>query len=127
MIVLTTYVGDVQILRSLKAGAQAYLLKNTLHKELLDTIRAVHAGRKGLSPEASYQVAEHASDDALTPAEIEVLRLIAPGNANKQIADQLSITEETVASRVKSVLSKLRADDRTHAAVIGLKRGIIEL
>ena len=127
VIVLTTYAGDVQILRALKAGAQAYLLKNTLHKELLETIRAVHAGKKSLSPEASYEIAEHATDDALTPAEIAVLRLIAAGNANKQIADQLSITEETVKSRVKNILSKLGANDRTHAAMIGLKRGIIEL
>ena len=127
IIVLTTYAGDVQILRALKAGAQAYLLKNTLHKELLETIRAVHSGKKTLSPEVSYQVAEHATDDALTPAEILVLRLIAAGNANKQIADQLSITEETVKSRVKCILSKLGANDRTHAAMIGLKRGIIEL
>ncbi len=127
VIVLTTYAGDTQILRALKAGAQAYLLKNTLHKELLDTIRAVHAGKKMLSTEASYQVAEHATDDTLTPAEVDVLRLIANGNANKQIADQLSITEETVKSRVKNILSKLGANDRTHAAMIGLKRGIIEL
>jgi two-component system, NarL family, response regulator len=127
VIVLTTYAGDVQILRALKAGAQAYLLKNTLHKELMETIRAVHAGKKTLSPEASYQIAEHATDDTLTPAEILVLRLIAAGNANKEIADQLSITEETVKSRVKSILSKLGANDRTHAAAIGLKRGIIEL
>jgi two-component system, NarL family, response regulator len=127
VIVLTTYTGDTQILRALKAGAQAYLLKNTLHKELLETIRAVHAGKKTLSPEVSYQVAEHATDDALTPAEIAVLRLIAGGKANKQIADQLSITEETVKSRVKCILSKLGANDRTHAAMIGLKRGIIEL
>lgn len=127
VIVLTTYAGDVQILRALKAGAQAYLLKNTLHKELLEAIRAVHAGKKALSPEASYEFAEHAGDDKLTPAEILVLRLIAAGNANKQIADQLSITEETVKSRVKSILSKLDANDRTHAAMIGLKRGIIDV
>ena len=127
VIMLTTYVGDVQILRALKAGAQAYLLKNTLHKELLDTIRAVNAGKKALSPEASYEIATHATDDSLTPAEINVLRLIAAGNANKQIADELSITEETVKSRVKCILSKLGANDRTHAAIIGLKRGIIEL
>jgi DNA-binding NarL/FixJ family response regulator len=127
VIVLTTYVGDTQILRALKAGAQAYLLKNTLHRELMETIRAVHAGKKALSPEASHQVAEHATDDALTPAEVAVLRLIAAGNANKQIADRLSITEETVKSRVKCILSKLGANDRTHAAMIGLKRGIIEL
>ena len=127
VIVLTTYAGDTQILRALKAGAQAYLLKNTLHRDLLDTIRAVHSGKKTLSPEVSYQIAEHATDDALTPAEILVLRLIAAGNANKQIAHQLSITEETVKSRVKSILSKLGANDRTHAAMIGLKRGIIDL
>ncbi len=127
IIVLTTYAGDVQIIRALKAGAQAYLLKNSLHKELLQTIRAVHAGKKTVSPEISYEIAEHATDDALTPAEVSVLRLIAAGNANKQIADQLSITEETVKSRVKSILSKLGANDRTHAAMIGLKRGIIEL
>jgi DNA-binding NarL/FixJ family response regulator len=127
VIVLTTYAGDVQILRALKAGAQAYLLKNALHKELLTTIRAVYAGKKALSPEVSHEIAEHATDDALTPAEIAVLRLIAAGNANKQIADQLSITEETVKSRVKSILSKLGANDRTHAATIGLKRGIIDL
>ena len=127
IVVLTTYKGDVQILRAVKAGAQGYLLKNTLHKELVETIRAVHAGKRALSPEASYEVAEHATDDALTPAEISVLRLIAAGNANKQIADQLSITEETVKSRVKSILSKLGANDRTHAAMIGMKRGIIGL
>ena len=126
IVVLTTYTGDVQVLRALKAGARAYLLKNLLHKELLETIRAVHAGKKTLSPEVSYQLAEHATDDALIPAEIAVLRLIAAGNANKQIADQLSITEETVKGRVKNILSKLGANDRTHAAMIGLKRGIIE-
>ncbi len=126
IIVLTTYTGDVQILRALKAGARAYLLKNLLHKELLETIRAVHAGKKTLSPEASFQLAEHATDDALTPGEISVLRLIAAGNANKQIADQLSITEETVKGRVKNILSKLGANDRTHAAMIGVRRGIIE-
>ncbi len=127
IIVLTTYKGDVQILLALKAGARGYLLKSTIHKELTETIRAVHAGRKALSPEASYEIAEHATDDALTPAEINVLRLIAAGNANKQIADQLSITEETVKGRVKNILSKLGANDRTQAAMIGLKRGIIEL
>ncbi|MGP8258831.1 MAG: response regulator [Acidobacteriaceae bacterium] len=127
VIVLTTYAGDVQILRAIKAGAQAYLLKNSLHEELLKTVREVHAGRKALSPEVSYEIATHATDDALTPAEISVLRLIAAGNANKQIADQLSVTEETVKSRVKCILSKLGANDRTHAAIIGLKRGIIDL
>ncbi len=127
IVVLTTYTGDIQILRALKAGARAYLLKNLLHKELLETIRAVHAGKKTLSPEASFQLAEHLTDDALTPAEIKVLRLIAAGNANKQIADQLAISEETVKSQVKNILSKLGASDRTHAAVIGIRRGIIEV
>ena len=127
IIVLTTYAGDVQIIRALKAGAHAYLLKNALHKELLEMIRGVHGGKKALSPEASYQIATHATDDMLTPAEISVLRLIAAGHANKKIADELSIAEETVKSRVKSILSKLGANDRTHAAIIGLKRGIIEL
>lgn len=127
VIVLTTYAGDVQIMRALKSGAQGYLLKNTFHKELLDTIRSVHAGKKSLSPEASYEIAEHSADDTLTPAEISVLKLIAAGNANKQIADQLSITEDTVKWRVKNILSKLGAHDRTHAAMIGLKRGIIEM
>jgi two-component system, NarL family, response regulator len=126
IIMLTTYEGDVHILRALKAGAQGYLLKSTLHSDLLRTIRAVHAGKKSLSPEVSFQVAEHASDDALTPAEIAVLRLIAAGNANKEIADQLGVTEDTVKGRVKSILSKLDANDRTHAAIIGLKRGIID-
>jgi len=126
VIVLTTYAGDVQALRALQAGARAYLLKNLVHKELLETIRAVHAGKKAMSPQVSYELAEHATDDALTRAEIDVLRLIARGNANKQIADQLSITEDTVKSRVKNILSKLGANDRTHAAMIGVKRGIIE-
>src|SRR5262249_41100440 len=127
IIVLTTYAGDVQVLRALQAGARAYLLKNSVHKELLDTIRAVHAGKKTLSPQISYELAEHATDESLTGAEIDVLRLIAAGNANKQIADLLSVTEDTVKGRVKNILSKLGANDRTHAAVIGLKRGIIEL
>ena len=126
VIMLTTYEGDAHILRALKAGAQGYLLKNTLHSELLRTIRAVHAGKKSLSPEVSFQVAEHMSDDALTPAEVAVLRLIAAGNANKEIADQLGVTEDTVKGRVKSILSKLDANDRAHAAIIGVKRGIIE-
>jgi len=127
IIVLTTYAGDVQALRALQAGARAYLLKSSVHKELLETIRAVHAGKKALSPSVSYEVAEHATDDALTQGEIEVLRLIAAGNANKQIADRLGLTEDTVKGRVKNILSKLDASDRTHAAMIGLKRGIIEL
>ena len=127
IIVLTTYSGDVQILRALKAGAQAYLLKSSLYNELLQTIRDVHAGKKAFSSEVSFEIAEHANDDALTPAEIAALRLIAAGNTNKQIADQLSVTEETVKGRIKNILSKLGANDRTQAAMIGLKRGIIDL
>ncbi|MBV9340688.1 MAG: response regulator transcription factor [Acidobacteria bacterium] len=126
IIVLTTYTGDVQVLRALKAGARAYLIKNLLYKELLETIRAVHAGKKSISPEASYELAVHATDDALTDGEVDVLRLIAAGSGNKQIAAQLSITEDTVKGRVKNILSKLGANDRTQAAMIGLKRGIIE-
>src|ERR1700691_6433786 len=126
VIVLTTYIGDVQVLRALKAGARAYLLKNLLHKELVETIRAVHAGKKVLSPEISLEIAEHATDDPLNAGEIDVLRLIAGGHANKEIAAQLSVPEETVKGRVRSILAKLGANDRTHAAMIGLKRGIIE-
>lgn len=127
IIVLTTYAGDVQVMRALKAGARAYLLKGLLRKELLDTIRAVHAGHKRVPAEVASEVAEHATDDALTSREIDVLRLISGGNANKEIAAQLSITEETVKGHVKNILAKLGANDRTHAVTIGLKRGIIEL
>jgi DNA-binding NarL/FixJ family response regulator len=126
IIVLTTYSGDAQVLRALKAGACAYLLKSSLRTELLEAIRAVHAGKRALSADASHELAQHASDDALTSAEIDILRLIAEGNANKQIAAQLAITEDTVKGRVKNILSKLGASDRTHAVVIGLKRGIID-
>jgi DNA-binding NarL/FixJ family response regulator len=127
IIVLTTYSGDVQALRALRAGARAYLLKDALDKELLDAIRAVHAGRKAVSPEVSFQLAEHATDDALTPGEVRVLRLIAEGRANKEIAASLSTSDATVKGQVQNILSKLGATDRTHAAMIGLKRGIIDL
>jgi DNA-binding NarL/FixJ family response regulator len=127
IIVLTTYKGDVQVLRALKAGARAYLLKGLLRKELLETIRAVYAGHKRIPPEVAAVLADHAVDEALTAREIDVLRLIADGNANKLIGDQLSITEETVKGYVKSILSKLGASDRTHAVTVGLKRGIIDL
>lgn len=127
IIVLTTYAGDAQATRALQAGARGYVLKSLVNKELLATIRAVHAGKRTLSPEVSFELAEHATDDALTAAELAVLRLIANGNANKQIADRLSVTEETVKGRVRNILSKLGANDRTHAATIGLKRGLIDL
>ena len=127
IIVLTTYSGDVQILRALKAGARGYLLKGLLRKELLETIRAVHSGQKRIPAEVASQLADHAIDDTLTAREVDVLRLIACGNANKLIADQLSITEDTVKGHVKNILSKLGANDRTHAVTIALRRGIIEL
>ena len=127
IIVLTTQPGDVQVFRALKAGARAYLSKVMLRKELLDTIRAVHAGQKRLSGEAAAEIAEHAADDPLTPREIDVLRLVADGNANKEIGALLSLTEVTVKSHVKNILSKLGANDRTHAVTIALKRGIIDL
>jgi len=127
IIVLTTHAGDALVARALKAGARAYLLKGLLRKELLETIRAVHVGQKRVSPEIAAEIAEHATDDALTPREMDVLRLIAGGNANKIIAAELSLTEETVKSHIRSILSKLGANDRTHAVAIGLKRGIIQL
>lgn len=127
IVVLTTYTGDIQVMRAMKAGARAYLLKGLLRKELIETIRAVHAGQRRMAPEIAAEIAEHATDDALTAREIDVLRLIASGNANKEIAAQLSITEETVKGYVKNILAKLGAKDRTHAVTIGLKRGVIDL
>jgi DNA-binding NarL/FixJ family response regulator len=127
IIVLTTYSGDAQALRAFKAGASGYLLKNMLRKELLETVRCVHAGRKRVPPEIAIEIAEHHSDDALTEREIEVLREVAAGNANKVIADHLTISEETVKAHMRSILSKLGANDRTHAVTIALKRGIIQI
>jgi DNA-binding NarL/FixJ family response regulator len=127
IIVLTTYAGDVQVLRALKAGARAYLLKSLVRKDLVETIRLVHAGKKRMLPEVAADLAEHATDDALSSREIEVLKMIAGGNANKEIAAQLSITEETVKGHIKNIFNKLSANDRTHAVTIGLKRGIIDL
>jgi DNA-binding NarL/FixJ family response regulator len=127
IIVLTTYTGDVQVTRAIKAGVRAYLLKNLLHEELLQTIRSVYAGERTVTPSMAAELADHTTDDALTGREIDVLRLIAAGIANKEIAARLGIKEETVKARLKSILMKLGANDRTHAAMIGLKRGIIEL
>lgn len=127
IILLTTHAGDVQISRALKTGARGYLLKGSLRNELLETIRAVHAGQKRVSPEVAAEIGEHSADDALTPREVDVLRLAARGNANKGIAARLSLTEETVKSHMRSILSKLQANDWTHAVAIGLKRGIIDL
>lgn len=127
IIVLTTYSGDAQVVAALRAGARAYILKGHVHRELLETIRAVHAGQKRIPAEIAAGLAQHVADDELTEREIDVLRLIAAGNANKQIADQLFISEATVKSHVTNILSKLGANDRTHAVAIGYKRGIIEL
>jgi len=127
IIILTTHAGDVQVSRALKAGARAYLLKASLRNELLETIRAVHAGQKRLSAEVAAEIAEHSADDALTPREVDVLRLVAKGNANKAIATRLSLTEETVKSHIRNILSKLQANDRTHAVAIAVKRGIVDL
>jgi DNA-binding NarL/FixJ family response regulator len=127
IIILTTHAGDVQVSRALKAGARAYLLKGSLRNELLETIRAVHVGQKRVSLEVAAEIAEHSTDDALTPREVDVLRLAAKGNANKQIGAQLSLTEETVKSHIRNILAKLEAKDRTHAVGIGIKRGIIDL
>lgn len=127
IIVLTTYTGDSQVIGALRAGARAYLLKAHVHRELPEIIRAVHAGQKRIPPEIAAEVAEHVADETLTSREIDVLRLIAAGNANKQIADRLSIGEASVKSHVASILSKLGANDRAHAVTLGLKRGIIDL
>jgi DNA-binding NarL/FixJ family response regulator len=127
IVVLTTYAGDALAQRALKAGARSYLLKGNVRKDLLDTIRAVYSGQKRIHPEVAAQLADHAGDDALTAREVEVLLLIAGGNSNKAIADKLSITDETVKGHVSNLLSKLGANDRTHAVTLGLKRGIIQL
>ena len=127
IIVLTTYSGDTQATRAFEAGAFGYLLKNMLRKELVETIRSVHGGRKRIPPEIAVEMAEHQMDDVLTNREIEVLKQVAEGNANKLIAVRLEISEETVKAHMKNILSKLNANDRTHAVTIALKRGIIEI
>jgi len=127
IVVLTTYQGDAQVLRALRAGARGYILKGHVHRELLETIHAVMEGRKRIPPDIAAELAEHATDDALSPREVDVLRLIGAGNSNKEIADRLCIGEATVKSHVANIFSKLGASDRSHAVTIGLKRGIIEL
>lgn len=127
MIVLTTYKGDAQALRALKAGASGYLLKGMLRMYMLDTIRAVHAGQKRIAPEVASEMAQHAAGDALTAREIEVLQHVSSGNANKNIADTMSISEDTVKAHVKNILSKLGANDRTHAVTIAIRRGFLDL
>lgn len=127
IIVLTTYKGDVQVLRALKAGARAYMLKERVNTELMEVIRAVHRGEKRIPPEIAAELAEHVAEEDLSPREIDVLRLVAAGNGNREIAAKLSISEETVKNHVTHILAKLRANDRTHAVTIGIKRGFIEL
>jgi len=127
IVVLTTYAGDAQAVRAFKAGASGYMLKNMVRKELVETIRSVHSGKKRIPPEVAMGMAEHHGDDALTEREIEVLKLVASGNANKIIAERLSISEETVKAHMRNILSKLSANDRTHAVTIALRRGIIEI
>jgi DNA-binding NarL/FixJ family response regulator len=127
VIVLTTYAGDALAQRALRAGAQAYVLKGSVRRELLDTIRAVHRGLKRVHPEVAAELAHHLGDEALSSRELEVLALIASGRSNKQIASELSITEETAKAHVKSIIAKLQANDRTHAVTLALARGIIQL
>jgi DNA-binding NarL/FixJ family response regulator len=127
IVVLTTYAGDVQALGALKAGASGYLLKSMLRSDLLDTIRAVHAGKRRIPPEIASEIAEHAIDDTLSGREIDVLRRVGAGFSNKHIATQLSISEGTVKAHMKSIMAKLSARDRTHAVMIGVKRGILDV
>jgi DNA-binding NarL/FixJ family response regulator len=127
IIILTTHAGDSLVSRALKGGARAYLLKSAVRKELLETIRAVHNGQRRVSAEVAAEIAEHASDSVLTPREVEVLRLVAGGNANKEVGARLSLTEETVKAHIRNILGKLGANDRTHAVSIAVKRGIIEI
>jgi len=127
IVVLTTYLNDVQVVRALKAGARAYVLKGHVDQDLSEVIRAVHAGQKRIPPEVAAELAEHTEEDDLTSREIEVLRLIAAGNANKEIAGRLSIAEDTVKSHVAKILAKLHANDRTHAVTTAVKRGFLEL
>jgi DNA-binding NarL/FixJ family response regulator len=126
IIVLTTYTGDIQVARALKAGVRGYLLKARVNRDLVDVIRAVYSGQRRIPPEIAAELAEHTGEEDLSARELEVLGLIARGNANKEIAARLAITEETVKSHVRRILDKLRANDRTHAVTIALKRGIID-
>ncbi len=127
IIVLTTSAGDVQAVRAFKAGAVGYLLKNLLRRELVETIRLVHKGQKRIPPEVAQQIAEHAADDSITSRELDVLRGVASGNSNKIIADDLNISEHTVKNHLKNILSKLNASDRTHAVMIAIKRGFLDM
>lgn len=127
VIVLTTYSGDTRAQKALKAGARAYLLKNHARRDLLEMIRRVHAGQKYIDPEVAGSIAEHSGEEALTPRELQILTLIAGGGSNKWIANELAISEDTVKGHVSSVLSKLNANDRTHAVTLAIKRGVIQI
>jgi DNA-binding NarL/FixJ family response regulator len=127
IIVLTTYAGDAQAAAALKAGAAGYMLKNLVRKELIETIRAVHAGKRRVPPEIATDIAEHVADDVLSAREVQVLRGVAGGKSNKLIAAELDISEATVKTHMKNILPKLDASDRTHAVIIALKRGILDL
>src|ERR1700761_225901 len=127
IIVLTTYTGDVQVLQALKAGAAGYLLKSALRTELLNAIRAVHIGQRHVSASIATEIAQHVGEVALSERELEVLRKVAAGNSNKQVAAQLGISEDTAKAHMKNILSKLNANDRTHAVTIAVKRGIIDI
>jgi DNA-binding NarL/FixJ family response regulator len=126
IIVLTTYSGDVQALRAIKAGASGYMLKSMVRKQLAETIRTVHAGRRSIPPEIAAEIVEQMDADSLSEREIEVLRRVAAGDANKVIAADLGLSEETIKAHMKSILAKLGANARTHAVMIAVKRGIIE-
>jgi DNA-binding NarL/FixJ family response regulator len=127
IIMLTTFEGDVEIKNALESGARGYMLKSMPPKELVEVIRQVHAGKKSIPPQLAAQLAEHMSDEALTEREIQVLSQIAGGNRNRDIAEQLFISEETVKVHIKHIMEKLRASDRTQAVAIGIRRGIIQL
>ena len=126
IVVLTTYSGDAQASRALKAGAAGYLLKSMLRTELIDTIRAVHAGKRKVQAEIAADIAEHISTDDLTSREVEVLRKVSSGSSNKIVAADLGISEDTVKGHMKNILSKLGANDRTHAVLIAMKRGFLD-
>jgi len=126
-VVLTTFRGDVQALRALKAGAAGYLLKSTLRKDLLETIRVVHQGGKRIPSDVSFEIATHAADDQLSERELDVLRWVAEGCSNKAVGSRLAISEDTVKNHMRTILSKLGANDRTHAVTIAIRRGYLDL
>jgi DNA-binding NarL/FixJ family response regulator len=127
VVVLTTYRGDAQALRALKAGASGYLLKSMIRTDLIDAIRSVHAGHRHIPHEIAAELAAHVTDDALSPRELQVLKCVAAGNSNRLVANQLVLSEDTIKAHMKNIMSKLSANDRTHAVTIAIKRGIIDV